>query len=110
MPTKVFILVYIGDPLDYTKFRHTALHMEFPEQSRRLVSKIPVAELQDWITEVSLKGVVQEPQKNGEMYWNCQNWVGDALARMVSSGYLTAAQRASAIDLMTDACLEAQDE
>lgn len=81
-----------------------------PEQSRRLVSKIPVAELQDWITEVSLKGVVQEPQKNGEMYWNCQNWVGDALARMVSSGYLTAAQRASAIDLMTDACLEAQDE
>ncbi|KAJ5796422.1 uncharacterized protein N7518_004962 [Penicillium psychrosexuale] len=137
MSIKVFILVYSGDPLDYTKFRHTALHFEFPngstcamhivgspgifrfqpkddynpEQSRQLVCRIPVAHLQDWITEDTVRGLItRTPVKNGEMDWNCQNWVGDALARMVSSGYLTAAQRASAIDLMTDACLEAQDE
>jgi hypothetical protein len=32
---------------------------------------------------------------------------GDALTRMVGSGYLSAAQRASAVNVMTDVCLEA---
>lgn len=82
-----------------------------PEESRRLVRQISVAELQDWVTEVSVKGLVSRtPIKNTELDWNCQNWVGDALTRMVGSGYLSAAQRASAVNVMTDVCLEAKDE
>lgn len=30
MPTKVEIAVYRGDPLDYTEYRHTAIHLVFP--------------------------------------------------------------------------------
>ncbi|CAI7644862.1 unnamed protein product [Penicillium glandicola] len=127
MAIKAFILVFRGDPLDYTKFRHAALHFEFPngttcamhvegapgifefvpldnyypEKSRSLVKKIPVVELPDWVDEVSFKGLISRtPVNNGELDWNCQNWVGDALARM----------RALAIGLMIDVCLEAQDE
>lgn len=139
MPTNVSILVYVGSPLDYTKYRHTALFFKFsggstcamhiegapglfqfqplddyrPEQSRKLAKIIPVAVLQDHIGEASIRGVVSRtPVKNGraDADWNCQNWVADALTRMVSSGYLNASQRASAIDQMTDACLDAEDE
>ncbi|KAJ5343192.1 hypothetical protein MYU51_002481 [Penicillium brevicompactum] len=139
MPTKVSILIFVGDPLDYTKYRHTALFFEFPsgstcamhieggpgffefqpmdnyqpDQSRRLAERVMVAELHDSISEISIKGVVSRtPVKNGrgDVDWNCQNWVGDALTRMVNNGLLNASQRASAIDKMTDACLEAGDE
>jgi hypothetical protein len=139
MPTKVSILVFVGEPLDYTKYRHTALFFEFPngstcvmhvegapgifefkpldnykpEQSRKIANRFLVAELQDSISEVSIRGVVSRtPVKNSpaDADWNCQNWVADALTRMVNNGYLSASQRASAIDQMTDACLEAKDE
>lgn len=139
MPTNISILVFVGEPLDFTKYRHTALFFEFPggstcamhiegapgffefqplddyrpEQSRRLAKKIPVAVLQDYIGEASIRGVVSRtPVKNGpaDADWNCQSWVADALSRMVRSGYLNASQRASAIDQMTDVCLEAGDE
>lgn len=139
MPTKVSILVYAGDPLDFTKHRHTALFFAFPDksvclmhitgspgifrfdthdnydpdQSRRLASKIEVAELPDETSQVSIRGVVAKtPIKNGvtDGDWNCQNWVADALTRMVKSGFLGDSQREAAIDKMTDACLEAKDE
>ncbi|KAJ5723343.1 hypothetical protein N7488_001378 [Penicillium malachiteum] len=132
MPTKAFILVFAGDPLDYTKYRHTGLstsllHIEGspgifqfylrdnyrPDQSRRLVRQIRVAELPDSISEATIRGVVSRTLvKNGpqDIDWNCQNWVGDALTRMVNYGYLNVSQRASAIYEMTDACLEAEDE
>lgn len=32
MPTKAYIAIYVGDPLDYTKYRHTALDFEFPSK------------------------------------------------------------------------------
>lgn len=139
MPTNVFILVFVGEPLDYTKYRHTALFFEFPngstcamhiegahgffefqsldnyrpEQSRRLAKKLPVAVLQDDIDEASIRGVISRtPVKNRPLDadWNCQSWVADALTRMVNNGYLNVSQRASAIDQMTDVCLEAGDE
>ncbi|PYI32685.1 hypothetical protein BP00DRAFT_445305 [Aspergillus indologenus CBS 114.80] len=127
------------DPLDFTKYRHTGLFFEFPngstsmmhitgtagifefqtydnynpEQSRRLASTVRVADLQESISEASIRSVVaRTPVKNGptDADWNCQNWVGDALTRLVAHGYLSASQRESAIDKMTDACLEAGDE
>lgn len=139
MLTNVSILVFVGDPLDYIQYRHTALFLEFPEgstclmdvegaagffqfqaldncnpeQGRQLAKKIPVAGLQNNFDEASLRRVISRtPVKNDCMDadWNCQNWVADALSRMVSSGYLNASQRASAIDRMTDVLLEARDE
>lgn len=32
MPTKAYIAIYVGDQLDYTKYRHTALDFEFPSK------------------------------------------------------------------------------
>lgn len=29
MPTKLFILVFVASPLDYARYRHTALHFQF---------------------------------------------------------------------------------
>ncbi|OQD68447.1 hypothetical protein PENDEC_c035G03162 [Penicillium decumbens] len=139
MPIKASILVFIGDPVDYTKYRHAALFFEFPngstcvmhvegspgefvfraydnynpERSRKLARKIPVAELQDSISEVSIRGVISRTLvKNArdDADWNCQNWVGDALVRMVTNGHLNASQRDSAIGAMTDVLLDAKDE
>lgn len=139
MPTKVFILVYVGDPLDYAMYRHTALFFEYPNgstgamhvtgahgffefesydnydpvQHGQLARKIPVGELADSISAVSIGDVVSRTRVKNERPdadWNCQNWVADALARMVDRGLLRASERAAAIDGMTDACLEAADE
>jgi hypothetical protein len=46
----------------------------------------------------------------GERDWNCQNWVGDVLARLVTAGYLDSAGRNRGLDGMVDAILEAKDE
>ncbi|KAJ5965651.1 hypothetical protein N7481_012365 [Penicillium waksmanii] len=45
-----------------------------------------------------------------EMDWNAQNWVGDALDRLVKAGYLDTEDRDRALDEMVDAVLEAKDE
>ncbi|RAH70031.1 uncharacterized protein BO66DRAFT_438736 [Aspergillus aculeatinus CBS 121060] len=99
MPTSVYILIYIGDPLDFTKYRHTGLFFEHttgaagifefqtydnynPEQSRRLASTVQVAELPESISEASIRSVISRtPVKNGptDADWNCQNWVGDVV-------------------------------
>ena len=139
MPTNVFILVYVGDPLDYAMYRHTALFFENsngstcamhitgahgffefeaydnydPVQHGQLARKISVAELSDSISAASIRDAVSRTLvKNGraDADWNCQNWVADALTRMVDRGLLSLSQRAAAINEMTDACLEAADE
>ncbi|KAJ5396868.1 hypothetical protein N7509_004981 [Penicillium cosmopolitanum] len=45
-----------------------------------------------------------------EMDWNSQNWVGDALGRLVTAGYLDTKDRDRALDEMVDVVLEAKDE
>ena len=42
--------------------------------------------------------------------WNSQNWVGDALARLVMAGYLDEEAERKGLDEMVDAVLEASDE
>lgn len=42
--------------------------------------------------------------------WNSQNWVGEALDRLVVAGYLDAGAKDKALDKMVDAVLEAGDE
>ncbi|PYH91122.1 hypothetical protein BO71DRAFT_56724 [Aspergillus ellipticus CBS 707.79] len=139
-PRRLFILVYKGDPLDYTEYRHTALYFQFAAQVRSvmhiigtqglykfveylgadpmeigdLVRVVPVTEISASVDEEEAirEAVSRTPVRNGylDLEWNCQHWVGDALGRLVERGWVTEAERAQAIDQMTDACLEAQDD
>ncbi|RDW84038.1 uncharacterized protein DSM5745_04364 [Aspergillus mulundensis] len=141
MPQKLFILVYKGDPLDYSEYRHTALYFQFASSNRSimhvigcpglfrfshahgsdidpasvgiLAKVIPVTEIASDIGEESIRQTVERtPICNGrdDLDWNCQNWVGDALARLVDRGWLDAETREDGIDKMADACLEAKDD
>lgn len=138
MSQKLFILIYKGDPLDYSEYRHTALYFHFPSSRSimhvvgcpglfryannidtdpsvmgRLAKVVPVTEIPTDIGEDSIsQTVARTPIRNGrlDLDWNCQNWVGDALARLVERGWITAEQRGVAIDKMADACLEAGDD
>lgn len=72
-----------------------------------------MAEIPDSARAASIKAVIYAtPIRNGrsDLDWNCQNWVGEALARLVDSGYVSAAQRDQALDKMIDVCMEAGDE
>ncbi|KAL3470350.1 hypothetical protein BJX99DRAFT_239648 [Aspergillus californicus] len=139
MPQKLFILIYKGEPLDYAEYRHTALYFHFASSSRSimhiigcpglfrfshnvnvdpstqgdLARVVPVAEIPTDIGEGSIcETITRTPIRNGreDLDWNCQNWVGDALRRLVERGWIGVEQRADAIDKMADACLEAGDE
>ncbi|KAJ5819860.1 hypothetical protein N7474_005451 [Penicillium riverlandense] len=150
MPITLSILVYVASPLDFARYRHTALYFQFPAEetapepdlksslmeivgshgfftfSERINWDIPVhsTELARIITLTLLpqKATIAEIPKlratvastpilaNGERDWNCQNWVGDALARLVAAGYLDSAERNRGLDGMVDAVLEAKDE
>ena len=82
------------------------------DQSRTLAKRILVANLPDTLSAASLSAIISNtPVRNRreDADWNCQNWVGDALTRLVSYGHLDASQREAAIDKMVDACLEAKD-
>lgn len=50
---------------------------------------------------------VDDPEK---LDWNSQNWVADALERLVTAGYLDPKAKDRALDEMVDAVLEAGDE
>ncbi|KAI9374200.1 Pyruvate/Phosphoenolpyruvate kinase-like domain-containing protein [Aspergillus egyptiacus] len=139
MPQKLFILIYKGEPLDYSEYRHTALYFHFASSSRSimhvigcpglfrfahnidvdpsamgdLAKVIPVTEIPTSIGEDSIcETVARTPIRNGrlDLDWNCQNWVGDALARLVERGWISKDVRGDAIDKMADACLEAKDD
>ncbi|KAF9883811.1 hypothetical protein FE257_002800, partial [Aspergillus nanangensis] len=75
-----------------------------------LARMIPVGDIPGAVSAVAIKkAVAATPVKNGRMdlEWNCQNWVGDALAQMVENGFIGEDQRGEAIDAMLDVCLEA---
>lgn len=139
MPQKLFILIYKGDPLDYSEYRHTALYFHFASTSRSimhvvgcpglfrfshnmntdpfslgpLARVVPVTEIPSSIGEEFICEAVElTPIRNGreDLDWNSQNWVGHALARMVDRGWMSGEQRGTALDKMADACLEAGDE
>ncbi|KAJ9200414.1 hypothetical protein DTO166G4_8630 [Paecilomyces variotii] len=139
MSTKIFITVEKGDPLDYMEYRHTALHLIFPDATQSVmhvvgthgmfnfqerenydpstsplyVKSTPVADIPEAIGPALIKLIIlMTPVKNKpeDMPWNCQNWVADALSRLMTYGYLTEAERERGIDEMVTACFEAEDE
>ncbi|KAL4966390.1 uncharacterized protein BDV14DRAFT_198848 [Aspergillus stella-maris] len=139
MPQKLFILIYKGDPLDYTEYRHTALYFHFASGQRSilhvvgcpglfrfahnvdvdpasvgiLAKVVPVTEIATDIGKDSIvETVTRTPIRNGrlDLDWNCQNWVGDSLRRLVERGWIEDEVREKAIDRMADVCLEAGDD
>ena len=72
---------------------------------------VRVAELPGHVSPTAVRGAVMStPINNGALDWNCQNWVGDALGRLVVRGLLQRQEREAGIDRMVEVCLEGADE
>lgn len=70
-----------------------------------------VAEIPGHVSPTAIRGAVMTtPINNGPLDWNCQNWVGDALGRLVRRGFLQRQEREVGIDRMVEVCLDAADE
>ncbi|KAJ5652187.1 hypothetical protein N7507_009613 [Penicillium longicatenatum] len=138
MPTNLSILVFVASPLDYARYRHTALFFEFEPQAQAqkkyaadhtqmepeteyIKSSVmevigspgfmSFSERQNWGIPVSstISGTIIR-DGDGDTDWNCQNWVGDALGRLVKAGYLDSGARDHGLDAMIDVVMEAEDE
>lgn len=139
MPTQVWLHVHVGYPHDYADSRHVNLFFVFPNKtqcvmhvigwpgkfyfdlidnynplaSRTMASRIFVAEIPDTYSRSAIRDIVSGTRvKNGpkDSFWDCQQWVCDALVRLVKFGALTKHQKDRSIDNMIYACLEARDE
>jgi hypothetical protein len=139
MPTKVSVNIHVGYPRDYADTRHATLFFEFPNYtrcamhiigwpgqfdfevldgynpltSRSIVSRVFAAEIPDSVSESEIRQVVAGTDVKNDTedpYWDCKDWVYDALIRLEWSGFLTSHQRSRSIDGLIYACLEAQDE
>ncbi|KAL2706063.1 hypothetical protein AAEP93_001313 [Penicillium crustosum] len=137
MRTQISVLVYKGVPVDFSKYRHTALRalysdgqydwlhvvgshpfFKFQKDSENPMSEEPIA----WITVCTAPNSVTKAKiisacactsvrnSNSDRDWNCQNWVGDALTELVKIGCLTNEERAAAISKMVETILEAELE
>ncbi|KAE8149663.1 hypothetical protein BDV25DRAFT_172717 [Aspergillus avenaceus] len=79
---------------------------------RELARSIPIADIDDLILPENIRRVVAStPVRNGrgDLDWNCQNWVADALGRLVAVGVLSEGVRERAVDGMVEGCLEGRD-
>ncbi|KAK6353564.1 hypothetical protein TWF696_005526 [Orbilia brochopaga] len=133
----ILIAVFKGDPLDYISCRHTGIVLEYDgqqrilhitgargfftfqeelravkvENSRRLaadgivnVARIPARDIDLFRTIVANTHINNEEER-----WNCQNFVGDALARAVKAHLISNKQFLDAIDNMATVLAEATD-
>ena len=184
MPTNLSIIIYVASPIDYARYRHTAIFLEYPTfppspaspptsslshslsssppttttststcisttttlleiaggygfftfvetphhilppstspppiititktGTKEIAKIIPLAAIPDSITPGAVRmAVMSTPINNGDMDWNCQNWVGDVLGRLVRKGMLSDEDRERGVDLMVEGVLEARDE
>lgn len=138
MALRLYIIVHEGEPLDLHETRHTALFVskdneregdilhitggspsfsferrqqEDPTTIKTFVKKIPVEPLVNSPTKGQLVSrIMTTPVKNSDPSWNCQNWVGDALDRLVQGNWITSRTSSDAIGLMADVIIEARDE
>jgi hypothetical protein len=69
----------------------------------------PINSIRDIISKTPIRSN-GDTGSDGEEDWNSQNWVGDALGRLVLAGYLGAHARDLGIERMIEAIMEAGDE
>ena len=137
MPTQISLLVYKGVPVDFSQYRHTALHVLHSEDEydwlhvvgahpffnfqkdpqnpipESPVAWIPVCTAPDSITRAMIHfACMSTPVRNGngDRDWNCQNWVGEALSGLVDIGCVTKQERSAAIGKMVEIILDAELE
>lgn len=138
MTTSISIAVFKGEPLDYMEFRHTSLYFKFSDGTETLAhvkgshgffnyeaestdpTKINGLDTQFYVATVPADVNKQQildacrttPVRNDPQHkdWNCQNWVGEALQKLVEINCITSQKRKEALDRMTDIILEAKDE
>ncbi|KAJ5749202.1 uncharacterized protein N7511_010898 [Penicillium nucicola] len=137
MLPQLSILVYKGTPIDFPRYRHTALHALYTKNdyewlhvvaahpffkfqkdrhnpiSEEPIAWIPVCTVPEAVTRAMIHAACSRTTVRNEPTdrdWNGQNWVGEALAELVDVGALSFEQRSLAIGVMTDVILEAEDE
>ncbi|KAI2786409.1 hypothetical protein POX_g08794 [Penicillium oxalicum] len=106
---KSCMMEVVGSPGFYSF--HERINMALPVAATGLARAALVAYIPDTVSVSSLRAVISgTPVAGQEMDWNSQNWVGDALERLVTAGYLTPEQKDKGLDGMVDIILEATDE
>ena len=132
------IVVFRSEPLDYQKFRHTALWlvpeeedgpqlfchvtgltMEFefevrrdydPQSSAKFEKAILVGTTTQALTESEILGELEDTAiMNDDPEFNCQVWVEQALKKLSGAGYITEQEYEDGVNGMIEATLEAAD-
>ncbi|KAF1831240.1 hypothetical protein BDW02DRAFT_484543, partial [Decorospora gaudefroyi] len=131
------IAVYVGEPLDYQEYRHTALclrpeneappmvihaigpNMDYrveakdnydPKASRSFAKEVSVGKLTTPMTKAQLASVAYlTPVDNSSRDFNCQTWVENVLQRLAQAGYITQENCDQGVDKMVEATMEAED-
>lgn len=134
----VAIAVFKGDPVDFQKYRHTALHFDFgdgqapvtihaigtpgdyevemresyaPSASLSFAKDVEVGWLAVEMTKPQLIAFVHRTRPdNGSDEYNCHSWVQEVLMGFRDAGYISAQIYSDAVDGMLGATLEATDE
>jgi len=135
---KVYIAIYKGDPLDYSKWRHTGLwfvpeqgstnyfyhvkgltgEFEFerrknfdPTTSRTFAKKVKVGKTKHSVVFAEIDSLMRSVQvSNSDPEFNCQQWVHYALQTLYHAGHITSEQYDNGLNDMIDATMEAEDE
>ena len=134
----ISIAVFKGDPVDYQKYRHTALWIRFrdgspailahivgppgefefqvrehydPSQSASLAKIVDVGYLQVRTTSTQLRSALRAiPINNSDPEFNCQTWIETVLKRLKDRNLLSNESYENGVDGMVDAIAEAEDE
>lgn len=140
MATKLFILVYAGAPSGDPKSPHASLYLESdcenggtnfqltgrhplfrlerrdaynPSTIANIREKILVGQIPSSGTKSDIRTAFVDTRIRNSLEdadWNCRNWVGDVLQRMISKNWVTKEERDKALDKMIDIFLDIEDE
>ncbi|EGX92171.1 hypothetical protein CCM_06332 [Cordyceps militaris CM01] len=134
----VFVVVFRGEPMDFSKWRHTGLwlvpddetHSYYfhvcgipgsfqyekrtnydPEFSTKFAGKIPAGDTKLSLSSSELATLLESVAvRNDDPEFNCQQWVQKALLMLFQRGYLDEAQYNAGLDGMIETTMEASDE
>jgi hypothetical protein len=137
MNATVYIVIYRGDPVDLMETRHTAFYIEFsdgtktlmhatgghgffrveeernprdPKYSTRFACLVYVGIVRSIDKSDFCSCIQTTPVDNTTRGWNCQNWIGDALKRMVLKSWISSTDESNAVSTMVDVVMLAGNE
>lgn len=133
----VSIIVHKGSPLDYPRYRHTALWLQFADNSSPVIvnvvgpqggfefesresqapwnvegyaKTVDVGQLTTSATSEQIRSVLRTvPIENHDREFQCQVWVEYALRMLRDDGYLRAELYDKGVNDMVDTIAEAED-